>query len=208
MRLAGSETWMEGRPGAGALASARARRAPRGVTLVETMMVLVVVGIGVGAAIPHAPIGPLRLDASARGVFKVLEVAQYTALARQHDVIVSFDVAGGTIRVLEDRNDDGQVSVGEHLRWLPLEDNVSFGTPPAGISGAVAGAVVGSKVETIDSMPSVIFHRNGSASTDLEVYLTANSGRTVMYRAISVVQATARATWYRWSGTAWKEAGL
>lgn len=197
-----------GHGAAGAGLPARGARAPRGVTLVETMLVLVVIGIGVGAAIPHAPVVPLRLDASARGVFKTLEIAQYTALSRQHDVIVSFDVAGGAMRVLEDRNDDGQVSLGEHLKWQPLDDNVSFATPPAGLSGSVTAAIVGSRLVTIDSMPSVVFHRNGSASTDLEVYITSSSGAKRMYRAISVVQATARSTWYRWSGTAWKEAGL
>jgi hypothetical protein len=50
-------------------------------------------------------------------------------------------------------------------------------------------------------MPSVIFHRDGSTSSDLEIYLQNAYKRRTDYRAISVTRSTGRTELYRLSGT-------
>jgi hypothetical protein len=70
----------------------------------------------------------------------------------------------------------------------------------------VSSPVSGPDVRTLDGMPSVIFRRNGAASTDVDVYVAAARGSD--YRAVSVVQATGRTDWFRYVNSAWKPAGI
>jgi hypothetical protein len=73
-----------------------------------------------------------------------------------------------------------------------------------GIHGGVLNAVVGSNVREIDGMPTVTFHRDGSLSSEIEVYMSTLAA-PVRWRAVTVVQATGRTDWYRKSttGNAW-----
>ncbi|MDQ3697618.1 MAG: hypothetical protein M3373_06290 [Gemmatimonadota bacterium] len=138
----------------------------------------------------------------------MLQVAERVAVARQYDVIVSFDLARGMLRVVEDRDNDGVVDASERVTWRALEDEAQFATPPAGIGGTVGAPVTGGNVSTINGMPSVIFRRNGAASTDLEIYMNAGRPRLSDFRGISVVQSTGRTEWFRYLNSQWKGAGL
>jgi hypothetical protein len=59
-------------------------------------------------------------------------------------------------------------------------------------------------------MPTVTFHRDGSVSSDAEIYVSIAARGKPIYRAIVLTQATGRADWYRLNTTTnkWMIAGL
>lgn len=180
-----------------------------GHTIIEMMIVVTVVAILTALALPHLNYNAMRLDANAQGVRATLQQAWRLSIEKQHDVIVSFDVANQRVRTIEDEDNNRVSGTGERVTWRPLEEGASFAPPPSRIGGAPSpAAIVGDGVVTVDQMPSVIFHRNGSTSGDVEIYLaTMKLGQTDL-RAILVTQATGRADWYRYLQGAWRDAGL
>lgn len=164
----------------------------RGFTLVEMVLVLTLLGIVSAIGLPTLHLGRYRADAAAQQVRSVFQTAQRTSLTRQYDVIVSIDTLKGGLRIAEDVNNNGAIEVSEWKFWRPLGEGNRFGVPPVGVNGVVRSAVVGAQLRTVDNLPSVIFHRDGSASTDAEVYLLSGSGRRLDYRAITVTRSTGR----------------
>jgi prepilin-type N-terminal cleavage/methylation domain-containing protein len=181
---------------------------PRGFTLVEVLITLALIAIVAGMAIPRLDFTKYRSDAAARLIRSTLQQAQRLAIQRQFDVVVSFDTVKNRMRTAEDANDDGTVASSERVTWRPLEEGSVFGKPPAGISGAVGGAVAGTGVKSITSMPSVVFHRDGAASGSIEIYITSKRQKSSDFRALQVTQSTGRVDWYRYVGTAWKAGGI
>ncbi|HEY2896107.1 MAG TPA: hypothetical protein VGJ12_03150, partial [Gemmatimonadaceae bacterium] len=57
---------------------------------------------------------------------------------------------------------------------------------------------------TVDGMPTIVFRRDGTASSDLEVYLASSKELADDWRAIQVVQSTGRTDWYRYLNNLWK----
>lgn len=190
------------RPGVGPRDHSR-----RGHTLIELMIVVVMISIIAGIAIPRVNFTDLRLDANVRIVRSVLQQAWRSSIQKQHDVIVSFNTSAGTMRILEDVNNDGAASTGERISWRPLEEGVIFATPPAGVNGTVTAEVVGGGVRTISTFPSVVFRRNGSTSGDTEIYLNATGRSGTSWRALTVAQSTGRTDWFRRVNNTWRSGG-
>ncbi len=173
-----------------------------GFTMIEIVIVLVMMAVIAGMAIPKLNLSQFRADAAAQQVRSVFQTAQRTSLTRQYDVIVSVDTTQFGLRIAEDVNNDGSIQVSEWKFWRPTGEGNRFAIPPRGISVAsVSSPVVGAGLRTVDGMPSVIFHRDGSTSTDAEIYVeSSHKGRTD-YRAIAVTRATGRTELYRLAGT-------
>jgi len=182
----------------------------RGVTLIEMMIVVVLLSLVSALALPKLNLAQFRTDNSVRAVRTALQSAQRLAITRQYDVIVSFDTVNQRIRTIEDLNNNYKADAGERVSWTPLDDGVHFAPPgQGGVSGGAAGwSVLGTNVMTIDGMPSVVFLRSGSASTNLEVYLSAPGSEGSEWRAVQVTQSTGRTVWYRWLVTAWAKASV
>ena len=188
----------------------RGRRTARGgVTLLEILTVLVIVGVVAAFGLPRVDYSRFRADAAARVVRGALQQAQRNAIQRQHDVLVSFDLAQNRVRIVEDLNNDGIVGQGERVTWRPLEDGARFATPPVTIGGTRStSAIVGPRVRTVDGMPSITFHGNGSASSDVDVYVTTSRSAETDFRAVRVTQSTGRADWYRNNSAGWRRDGV
>jgi hypothetical protein len=137
-----------------------------------------------------------------------LQNAERLAVTRKHDVVVSFDLTNERLRILEDRNNNDAVDNGERVTYAALENGVHFKAPPAGLSGPVTSAVVGSNIKTVNGMPTIVFRRDGAASTDLEVYLASSKELANDWRAIQVVQSTGRTDWYRYMKNLWKAGSI
>jgi prepilin-type N-terminal cleavage/methylation domain-containing protein len=179
-----------------------------GYTIVELLMVVVIIGIVTASALPRLNTSGMRVDAAARDVRGTIQVAQRTAVMRQYDVIVSIDAPNNALRVVEDRNNNASIDNGERVRWVHLEPGNVFDTPPAGVNAA-GGALSSmrlSQPRTIGGLPSIIFRRHGAASSDAEIFIQGSGGRDTDFRAVTVVQATGRAEWYRRNGS-WKKVG-
>jgi prepilin-type N-terminal cleavage/methylation domain-containing protein len=189
------------------IASRRVRRR-RGFTLIEMLIAIAIMAVISAIAIPQINTQKYKQDTGARITRSAFQIAGRLAVAKQFDVIVSFDLTRSMVRIVEDRDNDGVADAGERVQWKALEDGAVFETPTVGISGPVASPVVGSNIQTIDGMPSIIFRRNGAASSDLELYIGAGRGNAGDQRAISVLQSTGRASWHRYAANGWKEASI
>jgi hypothetical protein len=165
------------------------------------------IGLLAGIVLPSIDVTRYRLDSGIQVVGTTLLASQRTAVTRQHDVIVTFDEANRRLVVHSDANNDGQVNGSEHRQVVALENAVVFGrggAPALGFGGAPINFA-----ETVNGLPAVIFHRNGSASSAGGLYLTsphaAAGGATHARdtRALGMVRATGRAEWWRYNGSAW-----
>ena len=173
-----------------------------GFTLVELMIVLFVMGIVASSVIPRLNLSGYRSDAAAQQVRSVFQTAERTSLTRQYDVIVSVDTIKGGLRIAEDKNNNGIIESSEVKFWRPEGEGNHFGTPPIGISGAtVSSAVIGTSIRTVDGFPSLTFHRDGSASTDAQVYMSSTYKGRVEWRSITVTRSTSRTELYKLAGT-------
>jgi prepilin-type N-terminal cleavage/methylation domain-containing protein len=173
-------------------------------SLVELVVVLTIAGVLGGLALPRLNVSKYRSDAAAQQVRSVFTTAQRTSLTRQYDVIVSVDTIKGGLRIAEDKNNNGTIepALGETKFWRPPGEGNRFSVPPKGVNSAsVNASVVGSTIKVIDNMPSVLFHRDGSASTDMEIYISSRYKQRVDFRAVILTRSTGRAEMYRLSGS-------
>jgi len=183
--------------------SHRSIKRPRaGFSMVEIIIVLVMMAVIAAMAIPKLNLSQFRADAAAQQVRSVFQTAQRTSLTRQFDVIVSVDTAQFGLRIAEDLNNDGTIQVSEWKFWRPTGEGNKFAIPPKGLNAStVTSSVIGAQLKIVDGMKSVIFHRDGSTSTDAEIYVQSEYKGRTDYRAISVTRATGRTELYRLSGT-------
>jgi prepilin-type N-terminal cleavage/methylation domain-containing protein len=193
-------------------AAARCRRRSRrsGWTLIEIAIVLLILAVVATLAIPRLDVQKYRTDAAVQGLRAVFQQAQRTALVRQYDVIITIDTAHNTVHWYEDANSDGIIQSTEHGRAFPLNDGVKFAVPPVGLDSTVHAAVVGDQLGSVNSLPSVTFHRDGAATSTLELYIAGPADPSVTYRAIRLVQSTGRTDYYRYNTAAgvWQIGGL
>lgn len=179
-----------------------------GFSAVELLIVCAIVGIFATLAYPRVNFTQFQVDSGARTVRVALQNAQRLAVTRQYDVVVSFDVPNRRIRIVEDGNNNDIVDAGERVTYAALEDGVHFKSPPIGLSGPVPSAVIGSNLKTVDGMPTIVFRRDGAASSDLEVYLASSKELPNDWRAVQVVQSTGRTDWYRYLNNLWKPGSI
>ena len=172
------------------------------------MIVLAIIGVIAAFAYPKVNFTQFRVDAAARTVRVALQNAERLAVTRQYDVVVSFDTTNRRIRILEDNNNNATVDAGEHVTFAQLEDSVHFAVPPAGVSGSASSAINGSSIRTVDNMPTLIFHRDGAANSDADIYITSRRALDDDFRCVRVIQSTGRTLWWRYLNGAWEQASL
>jgi len=178
-----------------------------GVTLIELVIVVTLIGIIAAFAIPKIDYAKYRVDSSMRGVGSALLSAQRRAVSAQHDVIVIFDASQSSIRIHEDMNNDGTVNGNERTRGVPLGDQVVIGRAGVPVHTIGAGPITFTK--RIGGLPAVTFHRNGSASERGGVYLTsrrAQQGGSNQSdnRVIEIERSTGRVSWFMYRSGSWE----
>jgi prepilin-type N-terminal cleavage/methylation domain-containing protein len=174
-------------------------RLRRGFTLAEIMVVVVISGMMIALAIPRVDTTKWRADAIATIVRTTLQYAQRQAITRQHDMVVSFDTTGERIRTFWDGDNSGSLNGTERVTWRGLDVGVLFTDPTVkGLSGTtITRPVNGGQIGTLTGYPTVTFHRDGSVSTDAEIYIKVAAHGPPWYRAIRLTQATGRVDWFR-----------
>ncbi|MHB1073687.1 MAG: pilus assembly FimT family protein [Gemmatimonadaceae bacterium] len=175
----------------------------RGTSLIELLTAMVIMAALLAIALPKLRATRYQANAGAIQLTLALEQAQRVAVSKQMQVLVRIDSAGHRVQLVEDRDANTAISAGERARWLPLDDPTRFVSPPKRVGGEpAAGAVVAARLDTVATLPTIIFRRDGSASTTTELYLVA-AGREVDYRAVLLPRATAHAEWYRYGNGSW-----
>ena len=185
----------------------RKRAVRRGFTLAEIMIALVVLGVLTSIVARGISASGYRGDGAARTIRSVMQQAQRIAILRQYDVVVSFDSARGRFRVHEDADNDHVVEPGELVAWHSIESTQHFAQPSVGIDGKVAAGFAAPGT-TIAQMPSIAFHRDGSASDAMVIYTKDGASGSKHMRAVAVTRSTGRIQWYKGNGTTWKLGGL
>lgn len=178
-----------------------------GVTLVELVMVLVLIGIVATFALPRLDVAHYQIDAGMQGVGTSCLAAQQLAVTRQHDVAIQFDVPRSLLRIHSDANNNGLIEPTEHVRVVSLGEGVRFGATGAPARPIGSGPVTFTK--QWGGLPAVVFHRNGSASEAGGIYLTSaralrDPARQSDTRVLEIDRGTGRASWFRWKSGAWQ----
>lgn len=172
--------------------------------MIELVIVVVILGVLAGMAIPRVSAGWNRAEASAQQIRGVFLTAQRTSLTRQYDVIVSFDTARSLVRIGEDTNNDGVITSSDPAEWKfwrSIGDG-KFMVPPVRADNVTAGTTsIAGTFKKVDGMPSIIFHRDGSSSTDAEIYVGNTFKRQPTdWRMVTLVRSTGRSDLFRLSG--------
>ncbi len=180
-------------------------RRNRGVTIIELLIVLAIIGVVVALALPRIDVARYKLNAGMRIVGTGLLTAQRRAVSVQHDVIVTFNQTTHVISMFEDANNNGTRDAGERTRAISQGEGVLIGRGATPSHAVGAGPVT--FTQTVGGLPAVTFHRNGSASEYGGVYLTSRraiqTGSHVEdTRLITVERATGRASWFNYA-TQW-----
>lgn len=179
----------------------------RGVTLVELVIVIVIMGILAAFALPSIDLARYRIEGGMQAVGTTLLAAQQYAVSRQHDVVVQFDAAQGSLRIHYDTDNDGEVDSDERTRGVPLGEHVVFGLAGATPRPMGRGPIT---FRPVRGLPTVVFHRNGSASEAGGAYLTSvramrTAGHAEDTRALEIERGTGRTSWLRWTRDGWQQ---
>jgi prepilin-type N-terminal cleavage/methylation domain-containing protein len=179
----------------------------QGFTIFELLITLSVMSIVAAIALPRINLHQFRVDAGVRLVQSALQQGVRYAVQRQHDIYISFDVPGKRLLTVDDKNNNGAADAGEKVQWRQLEDGVRFAAPPAPIPGNSLGAVAGTNIKAINGLPSIIFRRDGAASTDLQVYITSTRPDAGDFKSLSVTRSTGHVDYYSYRAGRWVRGG-
>lgn len=185
----------------------RSKGEPGGFTMIELIVVVVIMAIVAAWALPKIDYTRYRADAAGRLVRTLLQTSQRNAITRQSDVIFSFDLTNNRIRMVQDYNNNDTLNAGDRVDYRRLDEGAKFATPTwTGVNGTVPSASVsGPSLRTVSALTSTIFHRDGSASSDVEVYVTIRDAVQTEYRAITLIASTGKTNLFKWNGTAWMQ---
>lgn len=179
----------------------------RGFTLVEVLLVLAIVGIIITIAAPALSPDRWRSDGAVQSVAIAMNAAQRTAVLRQHDVVMTFDLNGDVIQVHHDTNNDGTVDSGENTRLIDMPETIGFANSGADQLPQGSGPI--SWASGSDD-PTLTFYRNGSTSTEGVVYLSPVRGRKASVaksaRAVTVERATGVVRCWSFRNGSWEGA--
>ena len=179
-----------------------------GFTLLELVVVLVITGVITGLALPRLDLAGYRVDASVQGLRTILQQAQRASLEQQYDIYAMFDTAANVVTIAEDANNDGVIQPSEHIRRQTLYEQTTYAVPPVGIDGDVGTPIDGPDLGSMGGVPCIVFHRDGAASSNVDVYIKAPADPRAAYRAVRVSRATGRTLWFKYTSHGWVQGGL
>lgn len=179
-----------------------------GFTLIEVLVVLVLIGVLTAVAAPGLDRFDFQIKAASQELVTRIAAAKHMSVLKQHDVVLGFDAANRRIRIHSDRDSDGTVDSNEDVRFYELPDDVGFGRGSAPSFGGYSNAL--NLSQTKGGLPTLTFHRNGSASEETAFYFTSlraarNNGFPEDARAVEVGRATGTISCRSYATSSWRQ---
>jgi prepilin-type N-terminal cleavage/methylation domain-containing protein len=170
-------------------------RTPRGVTLIEMLIVIVMIGILAGIASSRLDWVRYRADSVVRGLIGDLSQAQRTAVSLQMDVRVSV-IGNDRIRIHEDANNNAAIDTGERVLYSVLDDGFRLG------KGAMAGLPAPAEPTELTAL---VYRRDGSASRSGSLYISSPRPDPACKwcRGLAVTRVTGRVEGYSFATGTW-----
>ncbi len=182
----------------------------KGFTLIETIMVLAVLGIIMAIATPSFSKWKEKhqINGQAQKVYFDLMLARTSAVKNNNIVRVTFNTTSHTYTIHDDTNDDGIQDSGETVKSAALENDINFAYN-TGIIDIDENTVTAPA--SFGGSQTVTFDSRGQASASGSVFLLhtndiANTSND-RARSISVLQATGAVDYWTYDGSAtppWK----
>lgn len=167
----------------------------RGITLIEMLITVTLIGILSGIAASRLDWGRYRADAVSRGLMAELSTAQRLAVSLQTEVRVT-QPTPDRLLVHEDANNDGAVGGTERVRTVYFDDGYLLQN---------TGVPAVPSPSDATQLTAVVFRRDGSSSRSGTFYLRhPGDPACKRCRAVSVTRATGRLVWYSYSQGAWR----
>ena len=179
----------------------------RAFTLIELLIVIVMVAVLGGLALPRLRVERSQVDGAARTITSAMLAARADAIARGHNVLVVFDTAAHVVRTVWDANNNLQIDRAEKTRPALLGERVAFGR------GAGTPAFNGATPQfpsllKVAGKPALVIQRNGALDRAGTLYLTSRRGQAgvdvVDSRALRLDRATGHATVFIYANTGWR----
>jgi len=186
----------------------RIGRRRRGFTMIEMVMVVVIIGIVARIAIPKLNYNRYRADGAGRLARILLQEAQRNAITRQSNVIVSFDSVINRFRIVQDYNNNDTINTTDWVQYRNMPEGAKFAKPnwsnAVGADGTTpAASIAGSSLLTVSGLQSLIFRRDGSASSNMTLFVSTRASVPTEYRELIVTASTGRVDLYKYNGKTW-----
>jgi prepilin-type N-terminal cleavage/methylation domain-containing protein len=179
----------------------RRQRGPRGFTIIELLMVMVIVAVMVAIVVPRTRVSPkMYVRMAARQLLRDAELTRNRALALKRVVRVQFVAGTNTYACYGDDNGDGTIAgttaeiVFLHVGTRAFANGVTFGrgNATAGIPGETGSGAVTFTNTRIDFDTRGLPSPFGTKGT---VYLTATGSPSSVF----AVQMTAAGSFRLWT---------
>ena len=164
----------------------------RGVSLIEMLTVIVIIGILAAIAIPNFSRWKEKyeINGETKKVYFDLLLAHSTSISNNHNVLVTFDPINNTYKVLKDKNNNGQEDSGETIKSVNLENNIQFGFNSGVLD--LEGNLVTSSIFFANGN-AITFNSRGQASTSGSIFLIHKNDigqSNNRLRSINIIQST------------------
>lgn len=181
--------------------------ARRGHTLLELLMVVFVIALMGGLALPRLRLERSQTDAAARTLGMAMLTARADAVSRGHNVLVVFDTARVQLRTVWDINNNRIADPTEKSRPFVLGERVVFGRGN-GIPAFNGATEQLPAMRSSRGMPVIVVQRNGGLDRAGTVYFTARGGLRANAipdsRAVRLDRSTGRATVFVYASNTWR----
>ncbi|MEO8635855.1 MAG: prepilin-type N-terminal cleavage/methylation domain-containing protein [Gemmatimonadales bacterium] len=180
--------------------------ARRGMTLIEIMIAILIIGIVASFGLPRIDFEGQKATAQARALSLTFSHAQREAVSLQIDVWVAVDTTNESVRIHEDANNDGTIQGSERVVTVPLDEGTRFGA--SGTVPSVGFGVAGVAFTRLQGgLPAIVFHRDGSSNETTGLFLSTTKATakndSLKTRAVTITQSTGRPTWWTYGNGTW-----
>ena len=168
--------------------------------MIEVAIVIAVLAILAGIALPNIDFRRYRMDANARAVANQFIVQQLAAIQKQIPIMVTLVYDQGIMTITEDANRNGLADPSEYTYNRTLVEGAQFVIPPVTVDSATAYYATGPGLTYLNQTylyPTVTFYPNGSASGNVVIYIGTTTNRVTDMRALQITAATSKVRFWR-----------